>query len=155
VVDGELQCRRCDEWKPADEDHFHRNNSRRIPFQDWCRECQNGHIEAQYRSGLKRDWTLRHRFGITALDYERILASQGGVCAFCRRPERARVGRRGGVKRLAVDHCHDTGEVRRLLCTACNTAYGKLEERPETIARLLDAAREDAWRRQRALLRPA
>ncbi|MDV7099702.1 endonuclease domain-containing protein [Gordonia amicalis] len=46
-------------------------------------------------------------------EYDRLLVAQGGRCAIClRRPPRNR--------RLAVDHDHDTGEVRGLLCTDCN-----------------------------------
>lgn len=52
--------------------------------------------------------------------------AQGGVCAICHKPETAT--RRGKLKALAVDHCHDTGLVRGLLCVECNTGIGKLRE---------------------------
>jgi hypothetical protein len=52
-------------------------------------------------------------YGITADGYAALLAAQGGVCAICRRAT-------GRTKRLAVDHRHDTGEVRGILCGPCN-----------------------------------
>jgi hypothetical protein len=68
------------------------------------------------------DYKLRKTKGITLADHAVLLASQGGVCAICRRPESAR--RNGRPRLMAVDHDHRTGAVRGLLCNACNTALG-------------------------------
>lgn len=61
---------------------------------------------------------LLRDFGITIGDFQMMLVIQLGVCAICQKPER--LGRS-----LSVDHNHDTGKVRGLLCDACNTALGK------------------------------
>jgi hypothetical protein len=61
------------------------------------------------------------------------LASQGGVCATCRRPETARDNRYGKRRRLSVDHNHQTGKVRGLLCTRCNHAIGLALERRDIL----------------------
>ena len=45
------------------------------------------------------------------------------VCDICGREERAK-SRSGGIKRLAEDHCHNTGIYRGRLCQRCNTALG-------------------------------
>lgn len=63
------------------------------------------------------------KYGLSEEDYERLLAEQGGVCAICEEPPSGR------WKRLAVDHDHETGEVRGLLCITCNTLLGRLEAR--------------------------
>jgi Autographiviridae endonuclease VII len=63
-------------------------------------------------------------FGITLDDYERMLKSQGGVCAVCGNPETSMF--RGRVRSLAIDHDHRTNKVRGLLCRKCNTALGLL-----------------------------
>ncbi|WP_461522161.1 endonuclease VII domain-containing protein [Porticoccus sp.] len=48
--------------------------------------------------------------------YEKLFAEQGGVCAICEsKPKR---------RRLSVDHDHDTGEIRGLLCNQCNLHLG-------------------------------
>lgn len=72
-----------------------------------------------------RDAYLRARYGITAEEYDRMLAEQGGVCAICHRPQTG--------KRLAVDHDHSTGAVRKLLCVACNVSLGALGEDVERL----------------------
>ena len=65
------------------------------------------------------------KFGLTPLDYARMLATQGGLCAICRKPE---VRMRDGLPmRLAVDHDHESGRVRGLLCARCNLLLGAYE----------------------------
>ena len=61
-------------------------------------------------------------YGLSREDYQRLLIAQNGLCAVCdEKPER----------RLCVDHCHATGEVRGLLCSNCNTALGLFADDPE------------------------
>lgn len=59
------------------------------------------------------------KYGITAEQYDALYEAQGGVCAICRRAN-------GKTKRLAVDHDHETGEVRGLLCGPDNLMIGRL-----------------------------
>lgn len=84
---------------------------------------------------MYRDKELRRTFGITLIQYREKLAEQGGVCAICGSDEIA--DRKGKKLSLAVDHDHDTGALRGILCIACNTGIGKLNDSP---ARLRDAA---------------
>jgi hypothetical protein len=81
----------------------------------------------------KRRERLKRLFGITLEEYEERLIAQDGVCAICRKP--SSWNRREG-ELLVVDHCHDTGRVRGLLCHACNQALGLMRDNP----RLLQAA---------------
>jgi hypothetical protein len=56
------------------------------------------------------------RYGVTKQQIELMLKSQNGLCAICGQPP--------GQKGLGVDHCHETGKVRQLLCTKCNLILG-------------------------------
>jgi hypothetical protein len=78
----------------------------------WCRACIDAHEHSR---------KLKLRYGITAAEYAEQLARQAGVCALCDRPP--------GRKRLHVDHDHETGAVRGLLCLLCNIGLGFLERR--------------------------
>lgn len=60
---------------------------------------------------------LRRRFGITPKQYTAMFKAQEGACAICDRPPTRR-------QRLSVDHDHETGKVRGLLCQGCNMALG-------------------------------
>lgn len=89
----------------------------------YCRPC---------KAGIDRESKLRKRFGITADDYDRMLAEQGHVCAICGEIERV-VDHRGKVRFLSVDHDHETGAVRGLLCFTCNVGIGAFKERRDLI----------------------
>ncbi|WP_037821884.1 endonuclease VII domain-containing protein [Streptomyces sp. NRRL B-24720] len=69
----------------------------------------------------RRARDLRNKYGITPEQYDQLLEAQGGLCAICRGPQR---GRRPV---LAIDHCHESGLVRALLCDYCNFKVGIYE----------------------------
>ena len=68
-----------------------------------------------------RCYALQRNYGITSTEYDRILASQNGVCACCYASSPGRQH-----KTFNVDHCHTTGKVRGLLCYSCNIGLGHL-----------------------------
>jgi len=65
-------------------------------------------------------------------DYAKLYLHQGGVCAGCRRAKGT------GRRRLAVDHNHETGEVRGLLCSPCNQLVGHFRDDPQAFLRLAE-----------------
>lgn len=66
------------------------------------------------------------KYGLTGEQYDSLAASQSGRCAICRRP--------ATEKRLSVDHDHDTGSVRGLLCHRCNMGLGYFLDDPALVA---------------------
>src|ERR1051326_8652672 len=77
------------------------------------------------RAQLLRD------FGLTLEQFQNLLSGQNGVCAICKQPESAVNPRTKQIKSLSVDHDHETGKVRGLLCQRCNTALGQLKKTAE------------------------
>jgi hypothetical protein len=71
-------------------------------------------------------------YGLSPEAYEELHEAQGGRCAICLEPERAR-NRRGEIQPLAVDHDHATRRVRGLLCAECNIGLGKFRDRPDLL----------------------
>ncbi len=69
----------------------------------------------------RRNMILKKRYGITSADYDAMLTKQNGVCAICEK--KSEINRNG---KLFVDHCHETGRVRGLLCDVCNRAVAWL-----------------------------
>jgi len=70
----------------------------------------------------------RQGIDITREGYEVLLEEQNGNCAICGRNESE------FKKRLQVDHCHATGEIRGLLCWSCNSALGKVKDNVDILA---------------------
>ena len=106
----EKACIECGVVKPLDE--FHIGRAYADGHNNVCKPCQ---------IVKSREYALRSLFGITQADYDAMLEAQGGVCTICGEP--CKSGRN-----LAIDHDHETGEVRELLCSGCNTGIGNFRE---------------------------
>lgn len=76
---------------------------------------------------LDRDRSLARRYGITVDQYHSMLDEQDGHCAVC-----------PSDVRLVVDHCHDSGEVRGILCDRCNVALGAARDDATTLRALAE-----------------
>lgn len=76
---------------------------------------------------------LRTLFGIEVEDYERMLKDQDGKCAICRQPETFIHHQTNEIANLAVDHCHTTGNIRKLLCKSCNNGLGLFKENIDSL----------------------
>jgi hypothetical protein len=73
------------------------------------------------------DADLKKLYGVTLDWYNQKLEEQDGVCAICKEPETAVI--RGKTISMAVDHCHNTGVARGLLCTKCNQGLGMFRDK--------------------------
>lgn len=117
-------CAKCSETKSLD--MFHRQGEGRRHA--WCKACYNAWNRARRKRRSKSYWRERNfvqRYGMTKNDTEIMLHEQGG-CAICGRdPERP-----------CVDHCHETGRVRGILCHRCNTLLAGVDD-AEFLARAL------------------
>ena len=99
---------------------WQQDNSERLS--EYRRNRRNrGDVKAQERSTY-----LRRKYGLTLEEYEALLEAQGGCCAICRREPNPNIS-------LHVDHDHETGQVRRLLCVRCNNGVALFEEDPSIL----------------------
>jgi hypothetical protein len=119
--------------------HGHtRYRNRKTPPKPCMIETCDNHL---YAKGLCHAHYIKQRkwqsSGIDAARYQEMLHDQGGVCAVCAQPERAPDKASGKIRDLAIDHDHDTGVVRALLCSNCNRALGLFGDNPG----LIDAAK--------------
>ena len=112
-----------------------------MPFKDpvkareyhnaWQREHKSS--TRSYRIYPERRAKQRARdlrvYGLTPEQYTELVYAQRGVCAICLKAE-IETGNGGGVRGLAVDHDHETGQVRGLLCRRCNVGLGHFKDDP-------------------------
>lgn len=96
------------------------------PYQLNCAWCESS-FESDYKKKYCSDSCQReistHRsrlntYGLSDDDYKALLVRSGGSCEICREREGAH-----------IDHCHDSGEVRGLLCSQCNHGLGNFQDR--------------------------
>lgn len=134
------ECGTCHEVKPY-EDFTPRGVVRGVHvFKSVCKPCCAKRARRWVQDNRARHAATRHArelretYGITVEDYDRMLAEQNGVCAICRQDEPTAHGRTGTRFRLSVDHDHETGRVRGLLCQKCNRAIGLLNDDPDRLA---------------------
>ena len=73
---------------------------------------------------------LKRAYGITLDWYNETLKNQNYCCAICFKHESQNTTRNGKPLKLSVDHCHDTGTIRGILCNNCNRAIGMLNHNP-------------------------
>ncbi len=76
------------------------------------------------------EYDFKRHYGITLCQYNDMFSKQNGKCLICDNEEKAKHPVSNMKRRLAVDHCHDTGIVRGLLCTNCNLALGGFMDSP-------------------------
>lgn len=125
------RCSVCGQEKRRHED-FWKHKGSPDGRRNACKACAPG--LRRVTPVQARKYNLRALYGVTPDQYHQMWAAQGGVCAICGRRESAINHRNGQAYPLAVDHCHETAEVRGLLCRACNNGIGQLRHDPEILS---------------------
>jgi len=139
-----IVCKECGEYKEL----CAKGLCKRCYSRQWYKENKEYHrvyykehretILAYRRDGTGRDLQLQRNYGINSTGYSQTLEDQDNHCSICgKTPEE-------NGKRLAVDHNHNTGKVRGLLCSSCNTAVGLFDDSPDNCIRA--AAYLEFWK---------
>jgi hypothetical protein len=115
-------CRKCGAEKETSE--FHKNRLRPDGLAHWCKPCQKAATKASQEKARPG------KYGITQADYDRMVVEQGGRCAICLVDDPGRTR-----KVWCIDHDHETGAVRGLLCGDCNTGIALLKENLANLTR--------------------
>ncbi|MFS8203721.1 endonuclease VII domain-containing protein [Streptomyces sp. CWNU-52B] len=78
---------------------------------------------------------LKSHHGMTEAERDEMAASRTGLCVF-----------RLKAPAIHVDHCHQTGRVRGVLCFNCNSANGKLGDDPDAVRRAAAYLEGSSWK---------
>lgn len=146
------KCSKCGEEK--DLKNFHKDKYNTDGFTYSCKDCRNGVYNKYYSDNpekakeknlLQKDNRkayyssvtgivssrrahLKRMYGITLEEYNALLKKQDHKCAICKGYESSY---RNEV--LSVDHNHDTGKIRGLLCNTCNRGLGLFKDNEENL----------------------
>lgn len=117
-----LTCTKCKEEKPSTLEFFPPHNKKRNGFDSWCRLCR-----ATYRGEINRG---RHR-GVISDELLKEIKRDITQCVIC-----------GDEGPLVVDHCHETGQIRGMLCNHCNRGLGHFRDDPTLLEFAAEYLRE-------------
>ena len=107
---------------------YQKDATKKDGLRPYCKECTSKRRKQLLSKETIRQRNLEKNFGKGALDvYRDLFEAQQGVCSICSRPENGR------YKHLSIDHDHDTGKIRGLLCNNCNRGLGLLKDSPELL----------------------
>lgn len=124
-------CTKCHQEKPLSdynkgrkkeksEGHYLRPN---------CKPCDNQRSRDYHNlnrdkiHAKNREWRIKSKYDISIERYNELLNEQKHLCAICGKKSSDALNRK-----LAVDHDHETGEVRGLLCGNCNNGLGRFKD---------------------------
>lgn len=124
-------CTSCKESKPRSEFYARPTAASPECVTARCKDCERAasrSVPRDQQQRYNRAAKLRRMYGLTIAQYDALLEHQGGCCAICKTDTPK------GKGRFNVDHCHETGEVRGLLCVNCNNGLGRFFDNPSLLA---------------------
>jgi hypothetical protein len=148
-LSGTKVCNICHIEKTVDDFYFLKKKSGARYPSYICKPCDNARstqwakinkdkvteISKRFRErhpGYFRKYDLVKNNGMTQEEYVNLWAKQDGKCAICDRPDE-KIGKRGYNTTLVVDHDHQTGQIRGILCRKCNSGLGMFEDSVESL----------------------
>jgi len=117
------RCSACGGMYPPTPEFFRKSKNGRNGLSSKCKVCDRMY---------QKDNDLRKKYNISLEDYASMHDTQDGRCAICFKRD---------TKMLAVDHDHQTGQVRELLCQKCNMALGLIDEDIDIMFMMIEYAK--------------
>jgi hypothetical protein len=138
------KCSVCKEEKSLSEFPVRKTHRPGKPVSQ-CTKCKVAYNKA-YREKhrekvleIERKSKLKMAYGITPEQYEHMLKKQDGKCAICSTKKPG-----GRTKMFFIDHCHNNGNVRGLLCMRCNTGLGLFLDNPKFLLNAISYLKENS-----------
>lgn len=117
------QCTHCGSKKPLTVEFWNKNQH---TWYSKCRDCRNAsrkkdyHLRGRISETVDKDTPERlRRFGLTVAAHRALLTHQHHTCGICPRAV---------DEKSPIDHCHETGKVRGILCVKCNNGLGAFQD---------------------------
>ncbi len=143
-----LECKKCGVEKPLDQFGTFKNgdgpkyrrktcNFCRVQMERERAQANPEKVAAQkkatyermkasgYTKKYAREHYLKKTYGMTPEQWDEMFESQGHSCAICRSDQTS--------FSWCVDHDHEAGEVRGILCHGCNVLIGMAKDHPEVL----------------------
>ena len=122
-------CPKCGEEKPTDDFYLHRRVCKPC-VRERQRRFRNSQPDYNHTRNLQR------RYGLSVDEYQTLLTNQNFSCPICE-VEISDTIEYKGKRPVAVDHNHETGDVRGILCSMCNLMLGHARENTSILYRAI------------------
>lgn len=123
------KCNICKIEKNFDE--FVKRLNRKSGIQAYCKKCHNEKRKLNANPKKIRNYDLKKSYGIDSLYYDKLFNDQNGCCAICK-IHISELNQK--IKKyLCIDHDHNNGKIRGLLCDKCNRGIGLLKDSAENL----------------------
>lgn len=127
------KCGKCKKIKDDIEFNICRKSSK-DGLQHYCIECSNKLIRKRIIN-----YKLKSLYTMDSEEFNKILESQNGCCAICKMPKY--------YKNFSIDHNHETGELRGLLCISCNSILGFANDDIEILQKAVEYLKRSPLKR--------
>jgi len=128
------KCSKCKLDKPKSE--FCKDVGKKDGLCSHCKSCTykrgKEYSKTSTNKKYRRKYHLKKKYGITLEDYDKILESQNGKCAICE------IDNPGNKGRFCVDHDHETGKNRGLICDDCNVGLGRFKDSTNILTKAIE-----------------
>lgn len=127
--DGYKKCSKCGIDRKAD--CYYKAKNTKDGYYSQCEKC---HRSSYYQ----------RKYGIDADIYDSMIKTQNYSCAICKTTEPQSFGINKDKNLFHVDHDHQTGKIRGLLCFKCNTSLGGFKDKIEFLENAILYLKEHA-----------
>lgn len=127
------RCYQCD--RELTVDNFYKDKSRYDRLSYICKECKARYSRAYYQQNKEKfiqhnnQQKRQRKYRLSDDEYDEMLLAQQGVCKICEKQD---------YRRLSIDHCHASDNVRGLLCMSCNAVLGSMNDDSVFLRRAAD-----------------
>lgn len=146
-------CRRCRQELPATLEYFYKAGNNRVGLRAICKKCNSlestpgkerdykypGTYNGSRNATVDRLYSIKTDYKVDPTFIMDLMNKQRGCCAICGNslvyPD--------SLKTFCIDHCHDTEEIRGLLCGKCNIAIGLLSDSVDSLERAVKYLTKD------------
>jgi len=135
------QCSKCLITKPTT--NFYAQKGCLHGKSSWCKDCSRVYDKEKNKSSEyklhKKNYELQKLYGITIKDYNSMLEQQNNKCKLCENSFQQN-------KKIHVDHCHNTGKIRGLLCVSCNRGLGYLKDDKDLLLKAVKYLKRESYK---------
>jgi len=149
MIDDEewYPCSKCKKVKPLDVHHFQKDASSTLGWKGTCKSCISDRRTKEAKDPkvilAKSEQAMIKKYDLTMDSYLAMYAEQDGKCAICRTPAEKQGCGFPFPDVLVIDHCHDNGHVRGLLCQSCNRSMGMFKDDAVVLRKAADYLDKD------------